>query len=87
MPTTTTSNAGRDLRRARARAGLSRAQLAALAGYSLAALANIEQGAVPRRSRVLCDAHAAIDLYMRNAATGNGGVAKTEPGGARHDGS
>lgn len=51
--TTTTDRPGRDLREARTRAGLTRAQLAELTGCSLAQLANIEQGAVPKRSRVL----------------------------------
>lgn len=85
MPTTTTNNAGRDLRAARERAGLSRTQLASLAGCSLAALANIEQGAVPRRSRVLTQALAAIHTYTSNAAMGSGGVAMIEPGRARHE--
>jgi transcriptional regulator with XRE-family HTH domain len=53
MATTTTSARGRCLRRARERAGLTRAQLASLIGCSLAQLANIEQGAVPKHSRVL----------------------------------
>lgn len=66
---TTTSRSGqdpspiRDLREAREQAGLTRAQLAGLTGCSLAALANIEQGAVPKRSRVLAAALSAIDRY------------------------
>lgn len=60
MGTTTTSGAGRDLREARERAGLTRVELAALAGCSLAQLASIEQGAVPKRSQVLRAALAAL---------------------------
>ena len=65
---TDTSVIGANLREARERAGLTRAQLAALAGCSLASLGNIEQGAVSRESRVLAAALEAIDRYVeRNA--------------------
>lgn len=49
----TTTTDGVNLKHARQRAGLTRAQLAHLAGCSLASLANIEQGAIPKRSAVL----------------------------------
>jgi transcriptional regulator with XRE-family HTH domain len=52
---------GRDLREARERLGLSRAQLAGLAGCGLASLGAIEQGAVPERSEVLERAWAALE--------------------------
>lgn len=45
---------------ARESAGLTRAQLAGLAGCSLSSLAAIEQGAVPKRSRVLAAAWDAL---------------------------
>jgi predicted transcriptional regulator len=61
MATTTNRSSGFDLRRTRERLGVSRVQLAALAGCSLASLANIETGAVPRRSRVLAAAWEAIE--------------------------
>lgn len=52
--------AGQELRAAREALGISRAQLAGLADCSLASLDKIEQGAVPRRSRVLAQAWAAL---------------------------
>jgi transcriptional regulator with XRE-family HTH domain len=55
-----TSSPGRDLRAARERLGISRARLAGLADVSLASLDRIEQGACPRRSRVLSQAWAAL---------------------------
>jgi transcriptional regulator with XRE-family HTH domain len=51
--TTITTTTGHDLRAARVRAGLTRAQLASLIGCSYSQLGNIEAGAVPRRSGVL----------------------------------
>ena len=65
MGTTTTTpidiaSAGFALRAARERAGLTRVQLAVLADCSLTALASIEQGLVPRRSRILPRAWAAL---------------------------
>ncbi len=71
MPTTnSTGHIGRDLRSAREALGITRAQLAALAGCSLASLDAIEQGAVPRRSRVLTEAVAALERF-RNAQAGS----------------
>lgn len=58
--TRNTAPVGHDLRQARHRAGITRAQLASLVGCSLAQLANIEQGAVPRRSRVVDEALVAL---------------------------
>jgi DNA-binding XRE family transcriptional regulator len=53
MPATTITTTAAALREARERAGVTRAQLAQLAGCSLTFLANVEQGAVPRRSPTL----------------------------------
>lgn len=66
MTTTTTTEPGLTLREERERAGLTRAQLAALTGCSLAALGNIEQGAVPKRSRVLEAAFEAIADHLHD---------------------
>lgn len=60
MTLITTSSPGRDLRAARERLGISRARLAGLADVSLASLDRIEQGACPRRSRVLSQAWAVL---------------------------
>jgi predicted transcriptional regulator len=49
-----------DLRAARCQLGISRAKLAGLAGVSISALGDIEGGYMPRRSRVLESAWAAI---------------------------
>ena len=62
------STAGADLRQARERLCLSRAQLAGLADCSFSQLSLIEQGAAPKRSRVLAKAWAAIDAASRAAA-------------------
>lgn len=57
MPSTTTSTGGRvdaaSLRAARLARGLSRAELSGLAGCSLASIANLEGGYLPKRSPVL----------------------------------
>jgi transcriptional regulator with XRE-family HTH domain len=53
MQHTTIPAASSELRAARERAGLTRAQLAGLAGCSLSTITNIEHGAVPRRSPIL----------------------------------
>jgi len=87
MAATTTSETGRDLRSARAEAGLTRAQLAGLTGCSLAALGNIEQGAVPKRSRVLDRALAVIEAVLDGSTTSEAtvdgrGSAKTAVRGA-----
>jgi transcriptional regulator with XRE-family HTH domain len=66
MATTTTGTDGRRLREARERAGLTRAELAALINCSLAHLANIEQGAVPKRSRVVQAARTALANLREN---------------------
>lgn len=79
MSTTTTTD-GHDLRRLREEAGLTRAQLAALADCSLTALGNIEQGAVPKRSRVLEAALATIAAHHPSTQRTQGddpGLAKT----------
>jgi DNA-binding transcriptional regulator YiaG len=51
--TTTTTMSAEEIRAARERTGLSRAKVAGLAGVSLSFIANVEQGAVPRRSGAL----------------------------------
>jgi predicted transcriptional regulator len=53
MQRTTIPTAASELRAERERAGLTRAQLAGLAGCSLSTITNIEHGAVPRRSPTL----------------------------------
>jgi transcriptional regulator with XRE-family HTH domain len=50
---TASGRIGREVREARSRVGLTRAQLAGLAGCSLSTLGAIEAGAVPRRSPTL----------------------------------
>jgi len=79
--TTTTRRAGFELRRARERLGLTRAQLATLAGCSLASLGNIEAGAVPRRSRVLARAWEAIDRMGERS--GDASQNDADPSGGR----
>lgn len=66
MATTTTSDRGVNLRAAREQAGLTRVQLANLIGCSLAQLANIEQGAVPKRSEVLQAALEALGEHVED---------------------
>jgi len=66
MPFTSSSSAGQDLRNAREQLGISRARLAGLADCSLSSLAWIEQGACPRRSRVLVQAWAALAAVAAN---------------------
>jgi predicted transcriptional regulator len=51
----------RDLRAARHQVGITRAQLARLAGVSISALGDIEAGYAPRRSRVLAKAWEVLD--------------------------
>lgn len=93
MPTTTTASVGQtgderpgdELRAARQRAGLTRAQLAALAGCSLAQLGNLEQGAIPRRSAVLGRARAVIASYNdARPADQPGAVTTSTAGTGRH---
>lgn len=81
MPTTNTTSGGQDLRAARERVGLTRAQLAGLCGCSLGSLANIEQGAVPRHSRVLEAALAAIAEHSldNSSPAGKPGSRKGSP--------
>jgi predicted transcriptional regulator len=61
MTATTITTSGCELRTARERAGITRAELARLAGCSLTFLANVEQGAVPRRSPTLDRVWAMLD--------------------------
>lgn len=79
-----TAASGQTLREAREHAGLTRAQLAALAGCSFSQLSNIEQGAVPKTSRVLVDALAAIDVYTSEAVPAQDGSAKTREAARDH---
>lgn len=64
--TTITRHSGSELRAARERAGLTRAELAQLADCSLAHIANCEHGAVPRHSPTLDRVWALLD--EKNAA-------------------
>ncbi len=73
MAATTTTGVGHDLRAARTAAGLTRADVARLAGCSLAALGNIEQGYVPKRSRVLETALEVIAAHDSSTKRGPGG--------------
>jgi transcriptional regulator with XRE-family HTH domain len=65
---TTIPAAARELRAARERAGLTRAQLAGLTGCSLSTITNIEHGAVPRRSPILDRLWAVLDEANRGEA-------------------
>ncbi len=56
----TTNTTAANLRETRERLGITRAQLAGLVGCSPTSLANIEDGAVPKRSGVLERAIAAL---------------------------
>jgi transcriptional regulator with XRE-family HTH domain len=71
--TTITTTPGSDLRATRERAGITRAELARRAGCSLTFLANVEQGAVPRRSPTLDRVRAILDEENRpmNGTSGN----------------
>ena len=51
--TTITTMSAEEIRAARERTGLSRAAVAGRTGVSMSTIANIEQGAVPRRSEAL----------------------------------
>ncbi|MGO9320250.1 MAG: helix-turn-helix domain-containing protein [Solirubrobacteraceae bacterium] len=57
-----------DLRDRREHAGLTRARLAGLAGCSPTSLANIEDGAIPKRSEVLKRALAVLDRHEEATA-------------------
>lgn len=71
-PTTATPSAASvgtvasELRELRARAGMTRAQVAALAGCSLSALGNLEAGAIPRRSAVLERVRALLEQLIED---------------------
>lgn len=76
---------GSQLRAARERLGVTRVELAARSGRSLAAIAAIEGGAVPKRSRVLDEAFAAlrkIEAENDHDLNGNEAVGKAGVGGA-----
>lgn len=80
MAATTTNRVGRDLREAREAAGLTRAELAALTGCSISSLGNIEQGAVPKESRVLEAARRAIAETLHDVdPAGNGADVQESP--------
>ena len=83
--TTTISRAGRDLRTERTRAGLTRVQLASLVGCSLGQLANIEQGAIPKRSRVLEAAFVALGDLNDDGPGSTPGRVERSAGLGRHD--
>lgn len=89
MSATTTTEPGQtasELRAARERIGLTRAQVARLADCSLAQLGNLEAGAIPHRSAVLERVYAVLaDRDERPA--GRPGVVTTsaEAGGGHVD--
>ena len=82
--TTNITGPGLNLRRERRRVGLTRAQLAQLADFSLASLANIEQGAVPKHRDVLARALRVID--ERDPDRASQGLAQLSEPGARREG-
>ena len=86
MLATTNADPGRDLRAARERLGITRAQLAGLAGCSLASLCAIEQGACPRRSRVLGQAWAALARVNAEQAPNDHEAAGGDPVGKTGNG-
>lgn len=70
MSVTTTTAPGQiaaELRAARGRAGLTRPQVATLAGCSLAHLANLEQGAIPNRSAALGRIRVVLDAALNDS--------------------
>ncbi len=67
MPSTAVVSPGLELRRERERLGVSRAELAGLAGVSISQLGHIEQGAVPSESRVLKLALAVLHEISRDS--------------------
>lgn len=86
-----TSNAntkmGEALTHARKRVGLTRTRLAALVGCSTTSLANIEDGAIPKRSAVLERALAVIAAHEdERPAAGPGAVTTSARGASRHAG-
>ncbi len=82
----TTTRSGHDLREARRRVGITRARLADLADCSIASLDRIEQGAVPKRSRVLERAWMAIErAENKNGPAGNQSVPTTMSGDGARD--
>ena len=86
--TTTTTRGGHDLRAAREQAGVTRAQLAQLAGCSYSMLGNIEQGAVPKRSEVLeraFDAIAALPTNVQRPDPADRGAAQPDDHGVRNE--
>jgi transcriptional regulator with XRE-family HTH domain len=84
MTTSTTTSPSGDIREQREQAGISRAQLAALVGCSLSQLANIEQGAVPKRSRVLQLAWATLARLNDESPVGEPGSRENSARQGRH---
>ena len=79
---------GYELRRARVALGVTRCELAAMVGCSTSSLDKIEQGATPKRSRVLTDAIAALERLSAEAATAAPEHVQPRPAGpfsAGHD--
>jgi predicted transcriptional regulator len=77
--TTITTTPVSDLRATRHRAGITRAELARRAGCSLTFLANVEQGAIPRRSPTLDRVRVILDDAERER-TGQNGTSRREEG-------
>ena len=69
MTAITITTTAEEVRAARRRAGITRAELARLAGCSLTFLANVEQGAVPRRSPTLDRVRAALEAAEHENTT------------------
>jgi transcriptional regulator with XRE-family HTH domain len=61
MTVTDTADTAAEIRAARERAGLTRAQVAARAGCSMSMLGDIEAGAIPKRSAVLDRVRTVLD--------------------------
>jgi predicted transcriptional regulator len=73
-----------ELRARRERAGLTQRELAGLAGCSLASVANMEHGYIPRASVVLSRVLRVLETYERPAATP--GARDDRQHGCRHGG-
>jgi predicted transcriptional regulator len=77
----------RELRQTREAAGLTRAQLAGLADCSMAFIANVEQGYVPKRSPTLEHIFDVLnDVANDERPPGEAGAVTTSAGQGRHSG-
>lgn len=87
METNTThrGDVGGRLRAERERLGITRARLAQLARCSLTSISNIEQGAVPERSRVLDAAFEALYALKDERRPSEAGAVKDRGSSRDHD--